>query len=119
MKKTLALAVFAIAAFGSQRLPIIQYDPFFNAQKIIKQQSMIIKSITKTKAAIKLHLTAILNDQAYINGRFYKVGDKIGAFKVVKISSNSVHLKSKTKTTVLRFSKHKPYIQTKKIGKIQ
>ena len=48
-----------------------------------------------------LRLMAIMNNTALINGKWYKLGDHVGRYKIVKISLDEVRLKSATKSVVL------------------
>lgn len=48
-----------------------------------------------------LKLSAIINNSALINGKWYKLGDKIDYYKIAKINNQSVTLKYKTRTRVL------------------
>ncbi len=56
---------------------------------------------------MRLELTAILNDKAYINGRFYKIGDTISGYKIVKIADSYVVLKKKDKMKILFLGKRR------------
>jgi len=40
------------------------------------------------------HMTAVLNHAAFINKKWYKVGDKIGMYKVVHVGKSSVTLRN-------------------------
>jgi hypothetical protein len=48
-----------------------------------------------------LKLSAIINNSALINGKWYKLGDIINNYKISKIDNNSLTLKYKTKTKIL------------------
>jgi hypothetical protein len=50
------------------------------------------KIVTKVKASH--NLTAILNHRAFIDGKWYKLGDNLGSYRVESISRNSVTLRS-------------------------
>jgi len=50
---------------------------------------------------LKVSLDAIMNKSALINGRWYKVGNSVKGFKVVKITSNSVILVKDNKRAIL------------------
>jgi len=65
----------------------------------------IVKKVVKKKEPIKIQepivvipteiydLTAVLNHSAFINKKWYKVGDKIGSYKVIHIGKTSATLK--------------------------
>ena len=46
------------------------------------------KTIIKKKK--RLSVTMLMNSSAFINGKWYKVGDKVSGYKVSKIDSSSV-----------------------------
>ncbi len=48
-----------------------------------------------------LTLSAIINSSALINGDWYKQGEKISNYKILKITKTSVTLRKNKKTTVL------------------
>jgi hypothetical protein len=50
-------------------------------------------------------LKAILNRRAFINDRWYKIGDEIGGYKLAKINGESVLLESGDKSKELFFHK--------------
>jgi hypothetical protein len=65
----------------------------------IASNSFVFKSEVKT--APVLRLTAIMNDTALINGKWYKVGDTLHGYKLLAINTKSVNLRSKkTKLTL-------------------
>jgi len=49
------------------------------------------------------NIIAIMNNSANINGKWYKVGQKIGSFEVADIMDDSVFLKSSQKEKILFF----------------
>ncbi|MBU1928101.1 hypothetical protein KKG77_03785 [bacterium] len=83
-------------------------DPFIFLKKPVEtttkgntaaSNSYVFKSGVKT--APTLRLTAIMNDSALINGKWYKVGDTLHGYKLLAINTKSVNLRSKkTKLTL-------------------
>ncbi len=61
-----------------------------------------------------LKLMAILNDTALINGKWYKLGDKVRNYKIVKITMTEVILKSPVKKLVLTTNSKKLKVGHKK-----
>ena len=59
------------------------------------------------KKEVVHNLTAILNHAAFIDGKWYKVGDKIGRFILVSINHESVDLKFKKEQKKLSIKKEK------------
>jgi len=50
-------------------------------------------SVKKIDIKDKLHLEAIINDSAFVNGQWVKIGEKIGKFKLVDVTDKSIYLK--------------------------
>ena len=87
--------LFFLPLFASS-LPLpVKYDPFHKAEKILKEKKVIRKI---EKKPIKLTLGAIYNNKVYINGKFYKVGDRVGEYRVFKIAKDFVILNGKGKS---------------------
>ncbi|WP_187647363.1 hypothetical protein [Nitrosophilus labii] len=98
------LSTMLYLSLFAEVLPLpVKYDPFYKAQKLLKKKKKI-KSVSRT---LKLTLSAIYNERAYINGKFYKVGDKIEGYKIYKIGKNFVILKKRGKKRVLYLVKNK------------
>ena len=73
---------------------------------------IILKKPKKAKATVKTEeitytLTAIFNSAAFINGKWYKKGDKLGKYTVGYVSSSSVKIKSALGNKVLSLAKKK------------
>jgi len=62
------------------------------APKKVKQQIKIQKPIAVVPTE-SYKLTAILNHAGFINKKWYRVGDKIGSYKVIHIGKSSATLK--------------------------
>jgi hypothetical protein len=63
----------------------------------------------------ELNLTAILNHAAFINKRWYKMGDKVGSYRVGYVSRHSVTLRSANGDKTLRLKKrNRNFIKLKK-----
>jgi len=50
-------------------------------------------------------LKAIMNDMAFINNKWVKIGQKVGSYTLVDIMDDSVYLKDKSKTKMIFFKK--------------
>ncbi len=87
----------------------VPYDPFAPAQKIIKKSRHA--PIPSRPYHSPLHLLAIFGDKAYIDGRFYHVGDRVGGYRIAKIGDNYVLLEKKGKMKILFLAK-KRILQT-------
>ena len=64
------------------------YDPFQKAMPVIKKAKRVKIKPIPTKPKVK----AIINNSAYIDGKWREVGDNIRGYKLVKINSTSVVL---------------------------
>jgi hypothetical protein len=83
-------------------------DPFIFLNKQVQpdtkgtatpDNSFVYKSEVKTAPSFRL--TAIMNNSALINGKWYKVGDTLQGYKLLAINLKSVNLASKkTKLTL-------------------
>ncbi len=83
-------------------------NPFAIKEKVeeeIKKAKIEVKK--EVKKEVVYHLTAILNHSAFIDGKWYKVGDKIGVFILVSINYDTVDLKSKKEQKKLSIKKEK------------
>ncbi len=87
---------------SDQELNIPNYDPFKRAKPLLKRKSSK-NYVYKPRPA---KLTAIFNQKAFINGKWYEKGDSISEGKLVNIQSERVYLKQGDKTKVLLL-KHK------------
>jgi len=86
-----------------QELSIPQYDPFKRAKPLIKQK----KSGKRVYKPAPKELTAVFNDKAFINGRWYQKGDVLPEGKLIKINATHVYLKKGTTIKVLTLKKRK------------
>ncbi len=97
------------AVLGAKVLDLdVLYDPFGSVQKIIQKD----RRPTAPKPVVSaLHLFAIFGDKAYINGRFYRVGERVGGFYIIKITNDYVLLERKGKKKIL-FLRKKRILKT-------
>jgi hypothetical protein len=66
---------------------------------IINKKKKVVKKIEKEEAVevrqeVDYKLHAILNHAAFINGKWYKRGDKLGLYHIVYIGKHSVDIRS-------------------------
>jgi len=70
-------------------------NPFAIVEKVIKQEIKEIK-IEKPKEIIPTEsytISAVLNHAAFINKKWYRVGDTIGSYRVISVGKSSANLK--------------------------
>ena len=85
-----------------KELQISHYDPFKKAQPLLQKKSYK----TRTRRKSKIELSAVLNEKAFINGKWYTKGELTSGGRVMKITRNSVYLKDKAGTKILRLNKN-------------
>jgi hypothetical protein len=88
-------------------LELPEYDPFKRAKPLL------IRKLSKRPVyrPAPTALIAVLNDKAYINGRWYKIGDVLFEGKLFKITDESVYLKKGNKIKIFRLKKEKSILQ--------
>lgn len=109
------LLLLCIASIA-QGVPLIPYDPFYKAEKILKKSP---KQRAQRQSRTHIRLLAIYNDTAFINGKFYKKNDNIGTYKIVKIFKKGVVLKKSNRIKVLRLVQSTDYVKTKEVENVQ
>jgi len=91
-------------------------DPFIFAKsndsvkkKSVKSRKLYRpKSYKKRYSLKKLHLSMTMNKSAKINGKWYKIDDKIHGYKIVKVDLSKITLSYHKKNYLLStYSKHK------------
>lgn len=87
-------------------LPLVHYDPFYKSQVILHSHKRRILQQNF------LALSAIFNDRAFINNKFYTVGEKIQGYRIKKIYKHSVILQHGRHIKVLRLQQ-KHFLQIK------
>lgn len=75
------------------------YDPFEKGKKVV------LKTIEAKAPTKVLHVTTILNNKAFIESKWYKVGDSVKGYKIVQITANSVLTKKSGKIVKLGIKK--------------
>lgn len=92
----------------SSRYIDILKNPFlftYKVKKIIKVGNHIYIVRTHSRRFRTLKLLLIINHQALINGRWYKLHDKLRGFKISSINKNQVILKNRHHTKILSTQK--------------
>jgi hypothetical protein len=83
--------------------PFVLYVP---PKKVEMKKAKVKKVIKKRKEIIKpsviYELTGILNYSAFINKKWYKVGDKIGEYRVIHIGKTTATLQQGKDIKVLK-----------------
>lgn len=84
-------------------LQIPGYDPFKRAAPLLNKKN----TRTIPLRRVKTELIALMDKRAYINGRWYSIGQSLSEGKIIKIDAISVTLKKGNKIKILRLRQHK------------
>lgn len=79
------------------------YDPFYRTKPLIEKKK-IFKHHDVPK---KLEVIAIMNKKAFIDNKWLEEGELVRDAKIIKITSETVYLKSSNKTIILDINKKK------------
>lgn len=97
---------------NSNKDVVIDYNPFINenAMKALMNESNTTSS-NETKKEMKL--VSIINQKAFIGGKWYGVGEMIEGKKIIKINADTVEIKQGSKSTILAFEASKDLLKIK------
>ena len=82
--------------------------------KTIKTKNGKTRTVLEVKKRIRLKplkLESAINKNIKVNGKWYKEGDRIREYTIIKVSDGEVHLKSKKKDLVLYLNNKNDKIQ--------
>lgn len=79
------------------------YDPFKRAAPLVKRSGRGFAA----HRPVPIRVTAILNDRAFINGRWVRAGEYLGRYKIARIGATGVVLKSGNMTRFVPLGKRK------------
>jgi len=82
--------------------------------KTVKTKSGKTRTVIEAKKRIRLkplHLESAINKNIKVNGKWYKEGDRIREYTIIKVSGGEAHLKSKKKDLVLYLNQKNDKIQ--------
>lgn len=85
------------------RIDFPQYDPFKKATPLLNKKSKKLRA----HKSLPTRLSAVLNNRAYINGKWYKKGDLLSEGKIIDIRKSSVYLKKANKIKILNLKRSK------------
>jgi len=84
-------------------LEVPQYDPFKRATPLLQKKS----TRDKVSRPLPTQLIAVLNEKAFINGKWYKEGDVLAEGKITEVRADSVYLKKGRTVKILKLKKIK------------
>ncbi len=98
---------------GRWRLPetpdYVIYDPFRRAEPLIKQA----KKRTYTSQAPVVRVSAVMNERAFVNGRWVARGDRIGPYRIVAVRAGGVVMKEGGRTLFIPLRLEKKLLKIK------
>ena len=77
-------------------------NPFSIKKQVVKEEKKVIKAPVKLKKTFTHRLTAILNNAGFIDGKWYRVGDKLNLYTVTFVGKKSVVLKNGKEHKILK-----------------
>jgi hypothetical protein len=95
----------------AQQSIVIDYNPFTHQSAYSAVVNNNDNTSIKSKRA--LHLVAIINQKAFINGQWYRVGQSIDGQKIIKIHEQSIELKKANRTTIVGFEEVRELLHVK------
>lgn len=89
---------------------VVDYNPFMKEELSNHTSSTPYTHATDKNA---LHLLGIINNKAFISGRWYRVGDTIDGGKVMRIENEKVEIQKEKQIQTLRFEEAKSVLHVK------
>lgn len=117
MKSSLTFICFAMALVST--LDAQMYDPFQKTHTMKKAytSSLLLMPLPPLLSSAPMFtptvVTAVMNEKAFINGEWYKVGDKVNAQEITSIQPNFVALKEGNRLTMLGVGNQQRVLRTK------
>ncbi|NPA11540.1 MAG: hypothetical protein GXO62_04785 [Epsilonproteobacteria bacterium] len=85
---------------------VLKYNIFENPKPVSLKAPVIALKPLKKEEEFNVDIAAIFNDRVFINGKWYKTGEKIGGYKIVKINTESVVFTNGAKTYTISIKKN-------------
>ncbi len=79
------------------------YDPFKRAAPMVKKSGRGLAA----HRPVPIRVTAVMNDRAFVNGRWVRTGERIGRYKIARIGGGGVVLKRGNTTRFVPLGKRK------------
>ena len=94
------------------------YDPFHKTSTMKKTHAsslllLPLPALLSAPEPAPTVVTAVMNNKAFINGAWYKVGDKVNAMEITSIQPNFVALKEGNRLTMLGVGNQQRLLGTK------
>lgn len=117
MKSSIAFCAFALPL--TTLLHAQMYDPFQKThtmktvQKSVRLLPPLPPLLGSTPMFTATVVTAVMNDKAFINDRWYKIGDSVNGQQITSIQANFVTLKEGNRLTMLGVGNQQRYLKMK------
>ncbi|MCF6201674.1 MAG: hypothetical protein L3J42_06090 [Hydrogenimonas sp.] len=95
----------------SSKVPIKLYDPFKRAASLVKSKKRGYR-----RASSLPRVSALMNDKAFVNGRWVHVGETVAGFKIAEIKDSGVVLKKGKTVRYVPVTKNRRVLKIKDIG---
>jgi len=89
---------------------VVDYNPFVNERAMESMKKGDMNHLEEIQA---FNLLSILNQKAFISGKWYSVGDKIDGGKIVAIHPTTVRIKKGNSVRTLALEKSKSLLHVK------
>jgi len=89
--KNLDSALQQLSQFANHQIPSVRYNPFEEKRAAVEMQNTAAAHEIQTNRELP-QLKSIFNNRAFINNRWYGVGESIGSFTLLAIESDGVML---------------------------
>jgi len=89
---------------------VVDYNPFANERTMESMKKGDMNHLEEVQA---FNLLSILNQKAFISGKWYSVGDKIDGGKIVAIHPTTVRIKKGSNVSTLALEKSKNLLHVK------
>lgn len=115
MKRTLFLLSIILLSWT----PFVHakmYDPFRKTAKTASSVNGLIPPPPMiTAAPVPTIVSAIMNNKAYINGAWYKIGDRVNNKEITYIQNNFVGFKDENRLTMISVTPTRHVLGTKEL----
>ncbi|WP_331775718.1 hypothetical protein [Sulfurospirillum sp. 1612] len=85
------------------KIVVLNYNPFVVTKKVKGTTTSVMS--TSNKQASPIHFVMVLNHSAFINGHWYKVGERVAGYKIKKIFTDKIKIEKKGVTRTLYLKK--------------
>lgn len=112
------LPLFTVALFAVKSMGGEMYDPFAQTESMKKKHSaspLLLPPplILPAKPPAPTVVTAVMNDKAFINNRWYRVNDSLNGQVIVSIQPRFVSLKEGNRLIILGVGNQRRILGTK------